>query len=187
MNLEYKAKYIYLFFAGLLAIPMFLTPFLFYNSPNIFNSIHTIYSPLCHQLTSRSFCFFPKKASVEDCYSSSEFKSSKERVVIKEGVKGYKFPVCSRDVGFYLALFIGGLYYTPSNSNKRESKQNSLVKTPPPIFLIIAILPLALDGMTQFIGLRESTNSIRLITGIIAGFVVPFYLIPMFSNILIKK
>ena len=35
--------------------------------------------------------------------------------------------------------------------------------------LIISIVPMALDGFTQLIGLRESNNKARFITGALAG------------------
>jgi uncharacterized membrane protein len=38
------------------------------------------------------------------------------------------------------------------------------------IIVFIGLAPMAIDGLTQLWGLRESNNSIRLITGFLAGF-----------------
>jgi uncharacterized membrane protein len=34
---------------------------------------------------------------------------------------------------------------------------------------LVAIAPLAIDGLTQLAGLRESTNALRVATGLVAG------------------
>ena len=39
------------------------------------------------------------------------------------------------------------------------------------ILLIIAIIPIGVDGVGQLFGLWESTNIIRVITGLLIGFV----------------
>ncbi|MFP5245873.1 MAG: DUF2085 domain-containing protein, partial [Thermoanaerobaculia bacterium] len=36
-------------------------------------------------------------------------------------------------------------------------------------FAFAAVVPLALDGLTQLAGLRESTNELRVATGLLAG------------------
>jgi uncharacterized membrane protein len=45
-------------------------------------------------------------------------------------------------------------------------------------YLLVAAVPLILDGGTQLIGLRESTNLIRAITGFLFGSAMAFYLAP---------
>jgi uncharacterized membrane protein len=51
-------------------------------------------------------------------------------------------------------------------------------KVPPIWIFILAMVPIGVDGLTQLLGWRESTNEIRMITGAIIGMVIPFYLIP---------
>lgn len=46
---------------------------------------------------------------------------------------------------------------------------------------------MAVDGTTQLIGLRESFNELRFITGFIAGFTVVFYILPIFFEMIYKK
>ena len=47
----------------------------------------------------------------------------------------------------------------------------------PPFFAIVLIIPLIVDGFTQLFNLRESNNTIRLISGFLFGVA----LIPLFS------
>lgn len=49
-------------------------------------------------------------------------------------------------------------------------------------WLVPALLPLVIDGGTQLIGLRESTNLLRVITGFIAGYAAVFYLVPAYNK-----
>ncbi|MBU7042775.1 MAG: DUF2085 domain-containing protein [Theionarchaea archaeon] len=85
---------------------------------------------------------------------------------------GEQLPVCARDVAVYAALIPATVLYPllrPLHTSKLPSKW----------YLIIFLFPIALDGGTQLIGLRESTNLLRILTGSIAGSIVPFYLIPL--------
>ncbi|MBI5460143.1 DUF2085 domain-containing protein [Methanobacterium sp.] len=74
-------------------------------------------------------------------------------------IKGYYFPVCSRCTGIYtgaILFFIYSLLFLVDYT---------LILIPAPII----ILPLVIDGSTQFLGLRKSNNSLRFITGFTAG------------------
>lgn len=75
-------------------------------------------------------------------------------------IKNHQFPVCARCTGFYMGLIaylICNLFYT------HNYDLNML------IISIILMIPVAIDGFTQYAGLRESTNELRLITGFIGG------------------
>lgn len=70
--------------------------------------------------------------------------------------KGKQFPVCARCTGFYLGyftlpIFTFGLWE--------------------PTWLMVGLLnvPMLIDGFTQAYMNRESTNWLRLVTGIIGG------------------
>ncbi len=73
---------------------------------------------------------------------------------------GHQLPVCARCTGIYFGALAGSFF-------ARE-------KSPSPLFLVAALIPMALDGGTQLF-LRESTNVLRLVTGVIAGFATIFY------------
>ena len=79
-------------------------------------------------------------------------------------IAGHPMALCARDVGLYGGLCLG------------------LVITLwrrvfiPGWIALLCVLPMALDGGSQLLGLRESTNALRLITGALAGVVAGMYL-----------
>lgn len=74
---------------------------------------------------------------------------------------GIKTALCARCFSFYAAIMILSVAKVVF---KRSFKSISLK------LLIVMVLPLVIDGTTQLIGLRSSTNTIRVITGGLAGF-----------------
>ncbi|MBD3388720.1 MAG: DUF2085 domain-containing protein [Candidatus Altiarchaeales archaeon] len=89
-------------------------------------------------------------------------------------VYGEKMPVCARCFGIYAGLFTGTLLYPVCG---REGVPDSRL-------LLAALAPLALDGITQLTGLRESNNLLRLGTGLIFGAIIPYYIIPALEPLL---
>lgn len=162
-------------FLLLLNVSILATPFIMVSNHDAGETLQAIYSFTCHQLAARSYCYYPSDGSIADCPQVYTDAS----VLETEKGTAYKFPVCARDLPLYLAAFLGGAaaYFT----QWRDSR-----KTPNPLFFIIALIPIALDGGTQFIGLRESSNELRALTGAISGFAFSFYFIPMLNAIFLK-
>lgn len=71
--------------------------------------------------------------------------------------KNKQFPLCARCTGILIGYFLMPLFYF------------GVIKIPI-VFMILMIIPLLIDSITQYIGLRESNNHLRLITGVLAGF-----------------
>jgi uncharacterized membrane protein len=75
-------------------------------------------------------------------------------------IRKWYFPVCSRCTGIYLGSFS---YFVFAY----------LVKVEYTILIIfigfLMIIPTFIDGLTQFIGERKSTNNLRFFTGILGG------------------
>ncbi len=97
-----------------------------------------------------------------------------------------KMPVCSRDIGLYAAMLIGGLMYPLARKLEDD--------VPPSIFLILALVPIGIDGGVQIVSeigilpfLYESTNAVRLITGAVAGLAAAFYAIPILTSLVSKN
>ncbi|VVB58449.1 Uncharacterised protein [Candidatus Anstonella stagnisolia] len=154
---------------------IFITPVLEMQGNSAAPALYTAFAPFCHQLTSRSLCISAQGA-ITDCTPQNGVPSYSHAVVVHldDYILGYKFPVCSRDVAIYLAMLIGGILYPFLWKIETEEIPNKW-------FLVLALIPIAIDGTTQLFTLRESTNTLRLITGAIAGFAIPFYLLPMLN------
>ena len=74
---------------------------------------------------------------------------------------GHYFPVCSRCTGIYIGAFSYFLFvyffYV----------QYSTILI---LFAVVMVMPTFIDGLTQFLGFRESNNILRVTTGLIGGF-----------------
>ncbi|MGM0405605.1 MAG: DUF2085 domain-containing protein [Thermoplasmatota archaeon] len=97
-------------------------------------------------------------------------------------LNGNQIPVCARDVGIFSGLSLGLfvmmfikperdykdilLKLLPMKMNLSNSQKSYLL-----VFLgALFVLPMALDGGIQLVTAYESTNPMRLLTGIIFGF-----------------
>jgi uncharacterized membrane protein len=187
MKSEYIIYSVYILFFLLLVGATFVVPFMAFDQ-NMDGAYHA-FGYTCHQKLSRSYCIFKNVESVwiADCTDQNgsfvNTKQDRTTIEVNDGtIIGYKIPICARDVGIYSALLIGGLVYP------LVRKLNDRYVYPA-IYLILAIVPLGLDGTVQLLSeigilpfLYESTNTIRLVTGLIAGFVSAFYAIPILMN-----
>lgn len=79
-------------------------------------------------------------------------------------IAGHPMAICARDVGLYGGLWLGLLM---------TLWRRTFI---PGWTALLCVLPMALDGGTQLLGLRESTNALRLVTGGLAGVVTAMYL-----------
>ena len=75
-------------------------------------------------------------------------------------IKGHQFPVCARCTGFYAGLIV---YLIVNCFYKHPYDLNML------FISMILMIPVAIDGVSQYYGPRESTNSLRFITGFVGG------------------
>lgn len=74
---------------------------------------------------------------------------------------GVPMPLCARCTGLYLGFLIGIGLFAAVRKLQRLSIPSSLV--------IGMVAPLVVDGVSQAVGLRVSTNELRLMTGLLAG------------------
>ncbi|MBQ6099622.1 MAG: DUF2085 domain-containing protein [Methanobrevibacter sp.] len=75
-------------------------------------------------------------------------------------IKGHQFPVCARCTGFYAGL---AAYLIWNHFYGHAYDFNMLILS------MILMIPVSVDGITQYFGPRESTNNLRFITGFIGG------------------
>ena len=75
-------------------------------------------------------------------------------------IRNHYFPVCSRCTGIYIGAFsyflFAYLFYV----------QYSIILI---LSAAVMVMPTFIDGLTQFLGFRESNNILRVTTGLIGG------------------
>jgi uncharacterized membrane protein len=129
-------------------------------------AIYTFYSILCHQLPSHSYFLFgddfapPTSALIASGMSESTNLFT-QRMFIGNADIGWKVAFCERDVAIYITVFFTGLLYSFVRDRLRP--------LPFKIYLLF-LIPIAVDGVTQLFGLRESNWWLRTLTGALFGF-----------------
>lgn len=76
-------------------------------------------------------------------------------------IKGHQFPVCARCTGLYLGIISFFIFYFI------QGVIHNLFLL---IFSVVLVIPCLVDGLTQRYGNRLSNNTLRLFTGLIAGY-----------------
>ncbi|MCP4357401.1 MAG: DUF2085 domain-containing protein [Chloroflexi bacterium] len=131
--------------------------------------VYTIYSPMCHQMASRSFFLFgeqsayprelagtelqPLEAYINDIpefegvnpQNWANFFLAARRFVGNEQL-GYKMALCERDIAIYSFVLIFGLLYAALRN------RFNIRPLPVYIFIIVGMGPIALDGFSQLFG-----------------------------------
>lgn len=83
---------------------------------------------------------------------------------------GVPMPICARCAGIYLGLLVGlGAFLLYMAAGFSAWQGNEAAPAFSRIWLLIAVAPLAIDGVTQAMGLRASVNPLRIATGLLAG------------------
>jgi uncharacterized membrane protein len=128
--------------------------------------IYAVYAPTCHQLAYRSFFLF----GAQPAYTLAELQQHVAndahgadllfwRAFTGNAQLGYKVAYCERDAAMYttwlLALIVFGML-----QRVRPLKPLSLY-----MFLLVFVPPIAIDGLTQLFGWRESDALWRTLTG----------------------
>ncbi len=183
----------------------FLAPLLAKNGINSpARVIYTIYSPLCHQLTYRSWflygaqAYYPRElahvsglATYEQLFLSdpADLTAARrftggEQIGYGSLPVGYKVALCQRDVAIYGALLLFGVLFSLTGRK---------IKALPWYFWIaFGLVPIGLDGFSQLPGLltflpewmiiRESNPILRTVTGLLFGGMTAWYLFPMIEE-----
>ena len=148
-------------------------------------AIYTVYRPLCHQLAFRSYFMFGEQpyypramAGVEgvitygEATGFSENDISTARDFLGNETMGYKMALCERDIAIYGAIFLFGILFAVSGKRIKP--------LPWYLWILIGLGPIGLDGFSQllsqtglsifsWIPIRESTPTLRLLTGALFG------------------
>lgn len=79
---------------------------------------------------------------------------------------------CVRDLGMFAGFFASGMAYNLFRGR---------LKTLPLWLAVVYSLPIAVDGITQLLGWRESTWELRIVTGAFFGLATVWYTFPHFD------
>ena len=88
----------------------------------------------------------------------------------------HKFGVCSRCTGVYFGLVAGLLIY-PLFRKFNETRPF------PRIWLILAMVPMAIDFSLTYFGYWENTHFTRVTTGLILGIACSLFIVPALAEI----
>ncbi len=127
--------------------------------------IYSMYSFACHQLPDRSYFLFGDQPMYDVSTLVSNGMNTglgllERRRFIGNEIVGYKLAFCQRDLAIYGSVLLAGLVYGLLRNRIRPLSLKVYA-----LFLI----PIALDGTTQLVGLRTSNWWLRLITGALFG------------------
>ncbi|MEZ4717519.1 MAG: DUF2085 domain-containing protein [Caldilineaceae bacterium] len=128
--------------------------------------IYAIYSVFCHQLPDHSyFLYGPDAAPLGPALATAGLPQGldlfTQRKFIGNDLIGYKVALCQRDVAIYGSVLAAGLLYGLVRDRVRPLSLK--------VYAIL-LIPIAVDGLTQMFGLRESNWWLRSVTGAIFGF-----------------
>lgn len=147
-------------FGALVGLPI-LAPVLYhwgYDGPAAL--IHAVFHPLCHQLPERSFFLFgPSVTYSYDALAALLGQGSVPQRWVGSPALGFKMAVCERDIAVYGSMVLAGIAFNWLRRLRPLSVRQ---------FLLL-IVPMAVDGGGQFIGLWSSTWLTRVITGALFG------------------
>lgn len=142
--------------------------------------IYVVYRPACHQLPERSFFLFGPKPlySLEELHSADllteqDGPAERQRFLGAAGI-GFKVALCQRDLAMYGSMFAAGLVFGLVRALRLKRPLRPLK-----LWLFgLLLLPMAIDGGTQLLMLRESNWWLRVVTGVLTGAACVWLLYP---------
>jgi uncharacterized membrane protein len=129
--------------------------------------IYGIYSFTCHQLPDHSYFLFgespvPQAEALMAAGAPDEANLFLFRSFIGNPQIGYKVALCERDVAIYGSVALGGLAFA-------LLRHRGKLRAPSLKVYALFLIPIAVDGLSQLVGLRESNWWLRTVTGAIFG------------------
>lgn len=161
-------------------LPLLAPALMVGGAPQLGRAIYVIYRPACHQLPERSFFLFGPKPlyslqELQDAglVSAQDGPVERQRFVGAPGI-GFKAALCQRDLAMYGGMLAAGLVFGLLRALRAG-------RSPHPLKLwvfALLLVPMAIDGGTQLLLLRESNWLLRIVTGTLTGVACVWLLYP---------
>ncbi|TDB38478.1 MAG: DUF2085 domain-containing protein [Actinobacteria bacterium] len=92
---------------------------------------------------------------------------------------GFQLPVCARDTGIYAGFVLSLIVITLVERGRKPSELSR-----PWLVAVGAIIfgTMVVDGVSSYAGWRETTNDLRLLTGLLAGYAMTLAVVPMLNG-----
>ncbi len=204
-------------------LPILAPTLMFLGAPGPANLIYTLYKPMCHQMATRSFFLFGEQYAYPRDIAGADLKPIEAyapnlpeyaglnpdnwveyyllagRAFVGNEQMGYKMALCARDMGIYSFVLVGGVLYAMLR------RRVTIRPLPFWLFILVGLMPIALDGFTQLFGyyltpidgseatgflaqmqrifpLRESSPFLRTATGALFGLTLAWLAYPHVDN-----
>lgn len=92
---------------------------------------------------------------------------------------GFQLPVCARDTGIYAGFALSMIVIALLERGRRPSE------IPRPGLIVLGTIflgTMVADGVSSYAGWRSTTNDLRLITGLLAGYALTLAVVPMLNG-----
>ena len=157
-----------------LSLPFLAPVLLRAGAADLANFIYSAYHLTCHEWPFRAYFLFGPQLT----YSVAELQARGVGSIFDfrgSPELGYKVAFCERNVAIYAAILGAGLLY--ARIGHRLS--------PLPFWTyILLITPMAVDGLTQLTGWRESTWELRSFSGLLFGAASVWLIYPRVDRLL---
>jgi uncharacterized membrane protein len=90
---------------------------------------------------------------------------------------GYQMPVCARDMGIYLGFLVVFLYWVARKRSGRGDMPDWIVLGA----VVVGVLAFAFDALSSYLGFRDTTNDLRLASGLMMGVTIGVLLLSVIS------
>jgi uncharacterized membrane protein len=176
------------------AVPFLAPVFMKIGWESAGKAIYLVYKPLCHQFAFRSWFLFGQQPfypleiapvsmpiKYEDLIDHAPLDPLQARNFNGNEFVGYKVALCQRDIALWGSLLITGIVFSLTG---RKWKRFPLW-----IWLLLGVLPILVDGGSQFLNsiftfflARESTPLLRSITGVLFGTLTGMVVYPLIEE-----
>lgn len=160
--------------AGALAAPVLAR----LGAEHAAHALYLFYRPMCHQLPHHSWFLFGPQAAY-DWPALQPFTTApidhplwSFHQPVRDARVGFQLAICERDTATFAALF--GCSAMLAVARRRTGRIVAL----PNALYVLALVPIGLDGLTQLVGLRESTPMLRTLTGALFGAATAAFVLP---------